>query len=57
MRRAVEGVEPPMIHRRHVAKAWVENHSNYVPGGGRCGPYGSPLDEQEYSDTLLLFAA
>jgi hypothetical protein len=55
MRRAVQGVERPVIYRGEVASAWVDGEGNYVPKGSPQAAQLVPLAIREYSDTLLIF--
>jgi hypothetical protein len=55
MRRAVEGIDRPVIHRGQLATAWVDGDGNYVPEGSPRAVRIVPLTIREYSDTLLIF--
>lgn len=55
LRRAVEGVERPIIYRGRVATAWVDEEGNYVPAGSPQTVRSVPLTMREYSDSLLIF--
>jgi hypothetical protein len=55
LRRAVEGVERPVIHRRQVVMAWTDGRGNYVPEGAPHAVREVPVTIREYSDTLLIF--
>lgn len=55
MRRAVEDIERPVIHRGQVAMAWVDGDGNYVTEGSPQSMRRVPLTIKEYSDLLLIF--
>jgi hypothetical protein len=55
MRRAVKGVERPMIPRGQVATTWIDEGGNYVPEGSPKAVQLVRLTIREYSDTLLIF--
>jgi hypothetical protein len=55
MRRAVEGIDRPVIHRGQLSSAWIDENGQYVPEGSPNASGVVPLTMKEYSDTLLIF--
>lgn len=53
-RRAVKGVEKPVIYKGEVAGTWVDDDNNMVPPGTPGARFVS-LAVREYSDSLLMF--
>lgn len=55
MRRAVEGVDVPVIHAGQVAIAGVDSNGNYASQGSPHAVGVAPLTIKKYSDVLLIF--